>query len=64
MALDATSIGQNFVVLSINVLYRGSAIPVAWKVVKGAEKGRTETVLARTVSISRKCCADKLEGSC
>ena len=39
MALDATSIGQNFVVLSINVLYRGSAIPVAWKVVKGTEKG-------------------------
>lgn len=39
MALDATSIGQNFVVLSINVLYRGSAISVAWKVVKGTEKG-------------------------
>lgn len=39
MALDATSIGQNFVVLSINVLYRASAIPVAWKVVKGIEKG-------------------------
>jgi hypothetical protein len=39
MALDATSIGQNFVVLSINVLYQGSAIPVAWKVVKGTQKG-------------------------
>ncbi|MDJ0591873.1 MAG: hypothetical protein QNJ72_18070 [Pleurocapsa sp. MO_226.B13] len=39
MALDVTSIGQNFVVLSINVLYQGSAIPVAWKVVKGTEKG-------------------------
>ncbi len=39
MALDATSIGQNFTVLSINVLYRGSGIPVAWKVVKATEKG-------------------------
>jgi hypothetical protein len=39
MALDATSIGQNFTVLSINVLYRGSGIPVAWKVVQATEKG-------------------------
>lgn len=35
----ATSIGQNFTVLSINVLYRASGIPVAWKVVKATEKG-------------------------
>ena len=39
MALDATSIGQNFTVLSINVLYRSCGIPVAWKVVKATEKG-------------------------
>lgn len=39
IALDATSKGQNFTVLSINVLYRGSGIPIAWKVVKGTEKG-------------------------
>lgn len=39
LALDATSIGQNFTVLSINVLYRGSGIPVAWKVVKANIKG-------------------------
>ena len=32
-------IGQNFTVLSINVLYRRCAIPVAWKVVKGKSKG-------------------------
>ena len=29
LAIDATSIGQNFTVLSINVLYRRCAIPVA-----------------------------------
>lgn len=39
IAMDATNIGQNFTVLSINVLYRRCAIPVAWKVVKGTERG-------------------------
>jgi len=39
LAVDATSIGQTFTVLSINVLYRSCAIPVAWKVVKATEKG-------------------------
>ncbi|MEM7591768.1 MAG: hypothetical protein AAF383_09670 [Cyanobacteria bacterium P01_A01_bin.83] len=39
MAIDATNIGQNFTVLSINVLDRRCAIPVAWKVVKGTSKG-------------------------
>ena len=39
IAMDATNIGQNFTVLSINVLYRRCAIPVAWKVVKGTSKG-------------------------
>jgi len=32
LALDATSLGQRFVVLVISVLYRGCAIPVAWTV--------------------------------
>jgi hypothetical protein len=32
LALDATSLGARFVVLSLSVVYRGSAIPVAWKV--------------------------------
>ncbi len=39
LALDATTIGQNFTVLSINVLYRGCGMTVAWKVVKATEKG-------------------------
>jgi Transposase DDE domain len=33
VALDPTSQGQRFVVLSLSILYRGSACPVAWKVV-------------------------------
>jgi hypothetical protein len=32
LALDATSLGAVFTVLSISVVYRGSAIPVAWKI--------------------------------
>jgi hypothetical protein len=32
LALDATSLNDRFTVLSISVVYRGSAIPVAWKV--------------------------------
>lgn len=39
IAIDATNIGQNFTVLSINVVYRRCAIPVAWKVVEGTKKG-------------------------
>jgi hypothetical protein len=32
LALDATSLGDCFTILSISVVYRGQAIPVAWKV--------------------------------
>src|SRR3989475_5574039 len=30
LAIDATSLGQRFVVLAVSVVYRGGAIPVAW----------------------------------
>lgn len=39
LAIDTTNIGQNFTVLSVHVLYQGCGIPVAWKIVKGTEKG-------------------------
>jgi Transposase DDE domain len=32
LALDATSLGDRFTILTISVVYRGQAIPVAWKV--------------------------------
>jgi hypothetical protein len=38
LALDATSLGDRFVVLVISVLYRGCAIPVAWCVTQAAHK--------------------------
>lgn len=39
LAMDATTLGQRFVVLSISVVYRGCAIPVGWKVTKATSKG-------------------------
>src|SRR5215470_14864218 len=32
IALDASSLGSRFVVLCLSVVYRGCAIPVAWKI--------------------------------
>lgn len=37
VALDATTLGQRFVVLAISVLYRGCAVPVAWKILPAGE---------------------------
>ena len=39
LAIDATSLGGRWVVLSISVLYRGCAIPVAWHVAPGPGRG-------------------------
>lgn len=39
IALDATNVGSKFTILSMSVLYRSCAIPVAWSIVKGTEPG-------------------------
>jgi hypothetical protein len=39
LALDATLLHQHFAVLAISVVYRGCAIPVAWKIVHANRKG-------------------------
>jgi hypothetical protein len=38
IAVDATTLGQRFVVLVVSVGYRGCAIPVAWTVLPATEK--------------------------
>jgi hypothetical protein len=38
LAVDATTLGQRFVVLVVSVLYRGCAIPIAWTVLPATEK--------------------------
>ena len=39
LALDATSLGDRFVVLAVSVVYRGCGIPVAWVVLPAGAKG-------------------------
>jgi hypothetical protein len=36
--IDATSLGERFVVLTVSILYRGCAVPVAWKVLRAQQK--------------------------
>ncbi len=38
LAIDATSLGQRFVVLAVSVVYRGCAIPVAWVILPAGAK--------------------------
>jgi len=38
LAMDATSLGQKYVVLTISVVYRGCAIPVAWCILHATQK--------------------------
>jgi hypothetical protein len=38
IALDATTLGQRFTTLAVSVLYRGCAVPVAWKVLPATAK--------------------------
>jgi hypothetical protein len=37
LALDATALGERFVVLTLSVVYRGCAIPVAWTILVGQQ---------------------------
>lgn len=39
LALDATSLGDRFVVLAVSVVYRGTGIPVAWTVLPAGQPG-------------------------
>lgn len=39
LAMDAATLGQRFTVLSIHVVIRGCAIPIAWTIVRATAKG-------------------------
>jgi hypothetical protein len=39
LAIDATSLSERFTVLAVRVVYRGTAFPIAWKVVAAGQKG-------------------------
>ncbi len=42
LGMDASTLSDRFTVLCISVLYRGCAIPVAWKMLRWREKGSWE----------------------
>jgi len=42
LAMDASSLSDRFTVLCVRVVYRGCAIPLAWKIVIANEKGAWE----------------------
>lgn len=42
LGMDASTLTDRFTVLCISVLYRGCAIPVAWKLLRSGEKGAWE----------------------
>jgi Transposase DDE domain len=39
LAMDATTLGERFTVLSISVMYRGCGIPIAWKIIPAMQEG-------------------------
>ena len=39
LVMDASTLGERFVVLAISIVYRGCAIPVAWHLLPATEKG-------------------------
>jgi Transposase DDE domain len=39
LALDASTLGERFVLLAVSVLYRRCAVPVAWKILPATAKG-------------------------
>ncbi len=62
IALDASTLGEKFVVLAISVVYRSCAIPVAWKILPATLSTPLErrvVEIARAVPGSR---ASKLDG--
>jgi DDE family transposase len=55
LALDASTLGERFTVLSISVMYRGCGIPIAWKIIPAMQEGEWrsywEEMLASLVGI-------------
>jgi hypothetical protein len=39
LAMDASTLGERFTVLSISVMYRGCGMPIAWKIIPATEEG-------------------------
>lgn len=51
VALDVTLLRDRLAVLSLSVVFRGSALPVAWTILPANEKGGWITPLARLIAV-------------
>jgi len=61
LAVDATALGDRVVVLAVSVLYRGSAIPVAWHVLAANQPGAwLEPILALLARLAPAVPAERL----
>jgi hypothetical protein len=49
LALDATQLSDRFVVLTVSVVYRGCAIPVAWHICRTHQKGSWRPLWLRLI---------------
>jgi hypothetical protein len=53
LTVDASSLGDRFVVLAVSVVYRGCAIPVAWTILPAGQKGAWKREWLRLLRLLR-----------
>jgi hypothetical protein len=58
--MDATTLGDRFVVLAISIVYRGCAIPVAWKVLQANTPGAWREEWLRLLSLIKPAIAETM----
>lgn len=61
LAVDATHLRQDLVILAVSVLYRGTAIPVAWHVQRGQTRGSWVTPLVELLELLQPVIPNELE---
>ncbi len=58
LAIDPTNLGNRFTILTVSVVFRSCAVPVAWQVQRGTEKGRWNDHWKRLLGLLRQALGD------
>jgi hypothetical protein len=58
LALDPTNLGNRFTILTVSVVFRSCAVPVAWQVQKGEQKGSWNDHWQRLLGLLRQALGD------
>ena len=58
LALDVTYLGERFTILAISVVYRGCALPVAWRIVAGNTKGEWHPLWVELINLLKPALPD------